>query len=446
MPAFVKYTVFLSSTHDDLQHEREQVADAILKLGHIPCGMEQFSAGSGRGWNVITQTIDICDYYVLIVAGRYGTMFPGEDVSWTEKEYNYARSRNLDPLAFLRHRDHTISSRMDDEPSAIMHRQAFIRRIDEECRRELWTTSEDLCARVTMALTKQIADDQRLGRNRPGWFRGDDLPGDAKVTSELARLSAENAELRAALARALTPLKPSLQIQTRRGDPIPEKLELQLIQYSMTPDSESANPTLSGAVVVAAEKVVIGANEGDLLPTQGREAVSEDDLEEAKHLREWVRALSRLFWIRLQVANSGPVPARDVRVRVTVSPVEFVAYADLDHFSKYRRPMGDTDDREYKSDGSVAIVSNSESEEAVFIHKIPSVGVDRKQILTGMAFLALGDLATEQIVTVNISMDEESGAKSQGQMQLRLTTGPIWSGNASAIRDHANALRMMLRE
>ncbi len=417
MPAFVKYTVFLSSTHDDLQHEREQVADAILKLGHIPCGMEQFSAGSGRGWNVITQTIDICDYYVLIVAGRYGTMFPGEEVSWTEKEYNYARSRNLDPLAFLRHRDHIIGSRMDDEPSAIMHRQAFIRRIDEECRRELWTTSEDLCARVTMALTKQIADDQRLGRSRPGWFRGDDLPGDAKVTNELARLSAENAELRAALSRALTPLKPSLQIKTRQGDPIPEKLELELLQYSLTPDSESASPTLSIGDVVVAENVAIGANEGEHIPIQGREAVSEYDLEQANRLRNWVSAVSRLFWIRLQVANSGPVPARDVRVRVAVSPVQFVAYGRLSPFMEYLPSIGDVDDQNDPIGGlSVARVSDPESEEAVFLHRISSVGVNRKEILWGMAFLAIGDLAAEQKVTVNISIDEESGFKGQASV------------------------------
>ena len=49
MAAPVKYTVFISSTHDDLQDEREQVTDAILKLGHIPCGMEQFPDVEGAG-------------------------------------------------------------------------------------------------------------------------------------------------------------------------------------------------------------------------------------------------------------------------------------------------------------------------------------------------------------------------------------------------------------
>jgi Domain of unknown function (DUF4062) len=31
-----KYTVFVSSTKDDLSTERQEVANAILKAGHIP--------------------------------------------------------------------------------------------------------------------------------------------------------------------------------------------------------------------------------------------------------------------------------------------------------------------------------------------------------------------------------------------------------------------------
>jgi hypothetical protein len=438
MPAFVKYTVFLSSTHDDLKQEREQVADAILKLGHIPCGMEQFSAGSGRGWNVITQTIDICDYYVLIVAGRYGTMFPAETVSWTEKEYDYARGRGLDPLAFLRRKDHIIGSRMDDEPSAIMSRQAFIRRIDDECRREVWTTSDDLCVRVTMALTKQIADDQRLGKSRPGWFRGDDLPGEARVTNELARLSAENGELRAALARALAPLKPIVQVQTRHGDPIPEKLDIELVEYSMTPDPELTTERPGTPASIQGQE-------------QAGVRVSEEELREAQvrrlRLTEWVSQLSRLFWIRLQVANSGPVPARDIRVRVTVSPAQFVAYAELSSFNSIYPSIGNT--VEPNSDtmsGRVIRESAPEAEEAVILHQVPSIGVNRKELLWGMAFLAIGDLTAEQIVTVKVSMDEETGVRSEGQVELHLTKGSVWSGNALAIRDHADTSRGMLRE
>jgi hypothetical protein len=41
----IKYQVFVSSTYGDLRDEREQVIKAILEMGHIPVGMEMFSAG-----------------------------------------------------------------------------------------------------------------------------------------------------------------------------------------------------------------------------------------------------------------------------------------------------------------------------------------------------------------------------------------------------------------
>jgi len=39
-----KYQVFVSSTFQDLSDERELVIKAILEMGHIPVGMEMFSA------------------------------------------------------------------------------------------------------------------------------------------------------------------------------------------------------------------------------------------------------------------------------------------------------------------------------------------------------------------------------------------------------------------
>jgi len=39
-----KYQIFVSSTYDDLKKERDQVIKASLEMGHIPVGMEMFSA------------------------------------------------------------------------------------------------------------------------------------------------------------------------------------------------------------------------------------------------------------------------------------------------------------------------------------------------------------------------------------------------------------------
>lgn len=415
MHGIIKYTVFISSTFDDLKGEREQVADAILKLGHIPCGMEQFSAGSGRGWDVITQTIDICDYYVILVAGRYGTLFPNEQLSWTEKEYDYARSRGLDPLAFLRHKDHIIGSRMDDEPSAVASRHAFLKRIEDECRRELWTTGDDLCARVTMALTKQISDDQRLGKQRPGWFRGDDLPGNPQVTNELARLSSENADLRAALARAQTPQVPILEILTMFGNSVPEKLEFQLTEYSETPSEQK------GEMVMLTPGALDNAK---------------------RRASKWLEELSRLFWIRLQIANSGPVPARDVRVRVAVPEAGFAALNRVSS-KKHRLLEGTCGPKQYSS---TEVVSHHETQGNVVFHTIPRLSTNRTLVLTPMAFFATGSLMGEgQIVKADVVIDDESGALYERRLYIHLTAGPRWSGDEAEIQKHANSSRAMLK-
>ena len=49
----VKYQVFVSSTYEDLKAEREVVVKAVLEMGHIPVGMEMFSAADQQQWQII---------------------------------------------------------------------------------------------------------------------------------------------------------------------------------------------------------------------------------------------------------------------------------------------------------------------------------------------------------------------------------------------------------
>jgi hypothetical protein len=96
----VKYQIFVSSTYADLVDERQMVTRAILDMGHIPAGMEMFPAADLQQLTYIQKVIDECDYYVLIVGARYGSLDP-EGVSFTEREYDYAVSTGKTVLAFL---------------------------------------------------------------------------------------------------------------------------------------------------------------------------------------------------------------------------------------------------------------------------------------------------------------------------------------------------------
>jgi hypothetical protein len=68
------FKVFLSSTYEDLREERAEVQKALLKLNCFPVGMELFPAADDETWEFIKSQIEDSDYYILLVAGRYGSV------------------------------------------------------------------------------------------------------------------------------------------------------------------------------------------------------------------------------------------------------------------------------------------------------------------------------------------------------------------------------------
>ena len=95
-----RYQVFISSTYSDLKEERSRVMQTIMSLNCIPAGMELFPASTAEQFTFIKRIIDDCDYYILIVGGRYGSL-TDEGISYTEKEFEYAKEKRLPILAFL---------------------------------------------------------------------------------------------------------------------------------------------------------------------------------------------------------------------------------------------------------------------------------------------------------------------------------------------------------
>ena len=68
-----RYQVFISSTYADLQEERQRVIQTVMKMDCIPAGMELFPAADEEQFEFIKRVIDDCDYYLLIIGGRYGS-------------------------------------------------------------------------------------------------------------------------------------------------------------------------------------------------------------------------------------------------------------------------------------------------------------------------------------------------------------------------------------
>lgn len=193
----IKYQVFVSSTYEDLSEERDIVIKAILELGHIPVGMEMFSAGDEQQWELIKRQIDDCDYYVVIAAHRYGST--DGTISYTEKEYDYAAQSAIPILGFIISDEaNWPKSKMDEDT---VKQQALVSFKDKLKKKivNFWNTAEDLHAKVAIALSKATT-----AYPRPGWIRATATAG-PDVMNELSRLSKENAELRT--ARALSDAK-----------------------------------------------------------------------------------------------------------------------------------------------------------------------------------------------------------------------------------------------
>lgn len=163
-----KYQVFVSSTFKDLYEERKKVLDLLLMADCIPAGMEAFVATDEEQFNVIKKVIDLCDYYVLIIGGRYGSINETTSLSYTEMEYDYAMSKGVPVLVF------SIDDSIELDPTkretdAIKNGKLaeFKSRAMRNRLASLWKDSGDLVGKVAISIMRAKQE-----INRPGWQRG----------------------------------------------------------------------------------------------------------------------------------------------------------------------------------------------------------------------------------------------------------------------------------
>jgi hypothetical protein len=176
-----RFQVFISSTFTDLQSERQEVLQALLELDCIPSGMELFPAADEDQWSLIKKVISDCDYYILVSAGRYGSLGPGGK-SYSHMEYEYAESLRKPIIAFI-HRDiGSLPSNMVE--SSDIGRELLLG-FHEICKKKLvkfWEGPQELGSIVSRSLIQ-------LMKSRPavGWVRADNLPSE-DTAAEMLRL------------------------------------------------------------------------------------------------------------------------------------------------------------------------------------------------------------------------------------------------------------------
>ncbi len=190
-----RYQIFVSSTYVDLAEERLEVIKALLELDCIPCGMEYFPAASEESWQYIASLIDQCDYYVVIVGGRYGSV-TSDGVSFTEKEFRYAQSKGIPCIAFTHACPEDLPAKKTEQTSEGRDRlKEFVSLLKRNLCKE-WTTPHELGAVVSRSLT------QLMKRHpRTGWIPANQA-ADPKATEEILLLTKKVAELEEDLRRA----------------------------------------------------------------------------------------------------------------------------------------------------------------------------------------------------------------------------------------------------
>src|ERR1700729_2007372 len=187
----VRYQVFVSSTFVDLKTEREKVLQAILEQRAFPAGMELFPSADEEQFEFIKREIDSSDYYILIIAGRYGSV--AEDgISFTEKEYDYAVSKGKPVLSFLHHDiQKLIGEKLEPSDDGKSKLDAFRAKAQKSRLVSHYQNPDDLKSKVLTSLSGQFNLKPMRGWVRSGQVSRDSLEEIASHQREVLRLKSE---------------------------------------------------------------------------------------------------------------------------------------------------------------------------------------------------------------------------------------------------------------
>jgi len=190
-----RYQVFVSSTFSDLKEERQEVIQALLELDCIPSGMELFPAANEDQWSLIKKVIEDCDYYIVIVGGRYGSMGP-DGLSFTEMEYRFATEKGKPILGFIHKYPSKIEKGRSEASEEGSKKLEEFRELVQRKMCRYWENPTELGSQVSRSLIKLI-------KNVPavGWVRGD-FVSDEVSSAEVLKLKKEIDDLKEKLNEA----------------------------------------------------------------------------------------------------------------------------------------------------------------------------------------------------------------------------------------------------
>lgn len=185
-----RYQVFVSSTFVDLKDERQKVLQTLMEMDCIPAGMELFPAADEEQWEFIKKVIDDCDYYLLIIGGRYGSI-ADDGISYTEKEFDYAVSKNIKVIALLHNEPDSLPREKTElDPNNYAKLIQFKNKVRNGRLVRFWESSSQLPGEVALSLNKTIKMYPAIG-----WVRAN-ASASPELLLELNDLRKQNEELK----------------------------------------------------------------------------------------------------------------------------------------------------------------------------------------------------------------------------------------------------------
>lgn len=133
----------------------------------------------------------MCDYYVLILGKRYGSVNDKTGISYTEMEYNYAIDKGIPVLVFAMDDSVQVDANKTESDDIKKGKLAeFKNKAMTNRLASVWRDQSDLMGKVAVAIMQAKSEIKR-----PGWHRGNDDEKD-RLLKEIELLKRENEELK----------------------------------------------------------------------------------------------------------------------------------------------------------------------------------------------------------------------------------------------------------
>jgi hypothetical protein len=173
--------------------------------------MELLPAADDDSPTLIKSVIDDCDYYLVILAGRYGSIEQGAGKSYTHLEHEYAASNGKPAIAIVHADPASLPANKvegtDDGKKKFEQFRCELRK--KNCK--IWSSASELTSAVFTGI-------QYLKRTRPshGWVRATGI-ADEQLKDELFRVRREVEILNTELDQSRRRIAPSGIDDLERG-------------------------------------------------------------------------------------------------------------------------------------------------------------------------------------------------------------------------------------